>query len=231
MDPQATTAARKLLCYLYSQYGNHILSGQQESTWIDGPDHEINYIYRHTGKYPAIRSLDMGDSPTFGSRVAAWWRSGGIPMVGYHMGSPAQDSDGYAGSPMNADINAALTPGTADNRRLLQRLDARAPAQCRGRLLRGVPVTGGHGARTADHPVLAMAARPVGHRERGPAHHPGRPAQPVAVQHLRQPGRRGRCDARIRPAGRPASQLTRARRAWSSARVTRPGARRLSECR
>ncbi|TDB81840.1 mannan endo-1,4-beta-mannosidase A and B [Micromonospora sp. KC721] len=124
VDPQATTAARKLLCYLYSQYGNHILSGQQESTWIDGPDHEINYIYRHTGKYPAIRGLDMGDSPTFGSRAAAWWRSGGIPMVGYHMGSPAQDSDGYAGSQMNADINAALTPGTADNRRLLQRLDA-----------------------------------------------------------------------------------------------------------
>jgi hypothetical protein len=124
VDPQATTQARKLLCYLYSQYGNHIISGQQESTWVNGPDYEMNYIYNNTGKYPAIRGLDMGDSPTFGTRALAWWNAGGIPMVGYHMGSPAQDSDGYSGSQMKANINAALTSGTADNRRLLQRLDA-----------------------------------------------------------------------------------------------------------
>src|SRR3954447_15051392 len=40
VDPQATAAARRLLCYLYSQYGNHTISGQQESTWVDGPDYE-----------------------------------------------------------------------------------------------------------------------------------------------------------------------------------------------
>ncbi|WP_410814159.1 glycosyl hydrolase [Micromonospora sp. 067-2] len=126
VDPQATAQARRLLCYLYSQYGNHILSGQQESTWVDGPDYEMNYIYSRTGKYPAIRGLDMGDSPTFGSRAVSWWNAGGIPMVGYHMGSPAQGQDGYAGSQMNANINAALTPGTADHTRFLQRLDAAA---------------------------------------------------------------------------------------------------------
>ncbi|MEV0570721.1 glycosyl hydrolase [Dactylosporangium sp. NPDC050588] len=124
VDPAATRQARNLLCYLYSQSGNHILSGQQESTWVAGPDYEMNYLYANTGRYPAVRGLDMGDSPTFGARALAWWNSGGIPMVGYHMGSPAQDSDGYAGSQMRGDINAALTPGTADHTRLTRRLDA-----------------------------------------------------------------------------------------------------------
>lgn len=126
IDPNATVQARKLLCYLYSQYGNHIISGQQESTWVSGPDYEINYIYNNTGKYPAIRGLDRGDAPDFGARALAWWNSGGIPMVGYHMGSPAQEQDGYNGSLMNANINAALTPGTADYNRLIQRLDGAA---------------------------------------------------------------------------------------------------------
>jgi len=38
-----------VLCYLYSQYGNHILSGQEEG----GTEVEINYIFTSTGKYPA----------------------------------------------------------------------------------------------------------------------------------------------------------------------------------
>ncbi|WP_271190460.1 glycosyl hydrolase, partial [Dactylosporangium matsuzakiense] len=122
VDPNATAATKRLLCYVYSQYGNHIISGQQESTWVSGPDYEMNYIHNVSGKYPAIRAQDMGDSPDFGARGLAWWNAGGIPMVSYHMGSPAQDTDGYAGSQLNANINAALTSGTADNNRLNQRL-------------------------------------------------------------------------------------------------------------
>lgn len=123
VDPNATTQAKKLLCYIYSQYGNHIISGQQESTWVSGPDYEMNYILSNTGKYPAIRGLDMGDSPDFGARALSWWNAGGIPMVSYHMGAPNQTVDGYAGSQLTANINAALTPGTADYGRLTQRLD------------------------------------------------------------------------------------------------------------
>jgi hypothetical protein len=123
VDPLATAQAKKLLCYLYSQYGNHIISGQQESTWVSGPDYEMNIIHNASGKYPVIRGMDMGDSPDFGSRALSWWNSGGIPMVGYHMGAPNQNTDGYAGSQKTANINAALTPGTADYSRLTQRLD------------------------------------------------------------------------------------------------------------
>jgi hypothetical protein len=123
VDPNATTAARKLLCYLYSQYGNHILSGQQESVWMGSPDYEMNIIRNASGKLPAIRSSDQGDSKDWGSRGLAWWNAGGIPMVSYHMGAPNQNTDGYTGSQMRGDINAALTSGTADNNRLNTRLN------------------------------------------------------------------------------------------------------------
>ncbi|HYN94345.1 MAG TPA: RICIN domain-containing protein, partial [Pilimelia sp.] len=92
INPRATAAARRLLCYVYSVYGRGIISGQQESTWIGGADYEINHIRNTTGKLPAIRGLDMGDSPNFGSRAVAWWNAGGIPMVGYHMGSPSNSA-------------------------------------------------------------------------------------------------------------------------------------------
>ena len=122
VDPQATAAARRLLCYVYSQYGNHVISGQQESTWVSGPDYEMNIIRNASGKYPAIRGQDMGDAPDFGARGLAWWNAGGIPMVGYHMGAPGQGTDGYAGSRMDSDVLTALRAGTADNTRLNQRL-------------------------------------------------------------------------------------------------------------
>jgi Glycosyl hydrolase family 26/Cellulose or protein binding domain len=122
-DSNATQPARKVLCYIYSQYGNHIISGQQESTWVSGPDYEMNIIHNASGKYPAIRGMDMGDSPDFGSRALAWWNAGGIPMVSYHMGAPNQNVDGYAGSQLTANINNALAAGTADHTRLTQRLD------------------------------------------------------------------------------------------------------------
>lgn len=139
VDPQASAAARRVLCYIYSQYGNHILSGQQESTWVGGPDYEMNYILSTTGKLPAIRGLDMGDSPNFASRAIAWWNAGGIPMVGYHMGAPGQSQDGWAGAQLTANINAVLTPGTAEYRSFIQRLDG-AAAQLQQAQAAGVPI-------------------------------------------------------------------------------------------
>ncbi|MCC8243045.1 glycosyl hydrolase [Saccharothrix luteola] len=125
VNPNATAQARKLLCYVYSQYGNHILSGQQESTWIGGPDYEINHIRNNTGKYPAIRALDYGDSKDYASRAIAWWNAGGIPMVGYHMGAPTHP-DTYEGTQQTVSINAVLTPGTAQYNSFIQRLDGAA---------------------------------------------------------------------------------------------------------
>ena len=128
VDPQASAQARKLLCYLYSQYGNHILSGQEESTWVGGPDYEMNFIQQNTGKLPAIRAMDIGDDSDLGNVASRWFASGGIVQVGYHVGAPNQGTDGYNGSLQKGNINAALTPGSGDNKTLNSRLD-RAAAQ------------------------------------------------------------------------------------------------------
>ncbi|MEU5157360.1 glycosyl hydrolase [Glycomyces sp. NPDC021274] len=124
-NPNATQQARNLLCFIQSQYGNHIISGQQESTWIGGPEYEMNYIYNNTGEHPAIRGLDRGDSPDFSQRAIDWWNAGGIPMIGYHMGAPTHP-DGYDGSLQTVSINRVLTPGTAENRSFHERLDGAA---------------------------------------------------------------------------------------------------------
>jgi hypothetical protein len=120
VDPQATTQARKLLCYLYSQYGNHILSGQRET---NGSESEFDHIRTNTGKYPAIRGLDMCDRPGSIDRALTWWNAGGIPLIGWHVGAPATSPCNYGGT---ASINATLTPGTAEYRSYIAELDAAA---------------------------------------------------------------------------------------------------------
>ncbi|MDT0612149.1 glycosyl hydrolase [Streptomyces lancefieldiae] len=127
MTAGATRQAARLLSFISAQYGNRIISGQQESTWIDGPDYEMNYIHEHTGRYPAIRGLDICDEPGATDRAIAWWQAGGIPMFGYHMGAPTF-SDDYDGSKQTVSIDKVLTAGTAENISFLERLD-RAAAQ------------------------------------------------------------------------------------------------------
>ena len=45
--------------YIRDNFGIHILSAQQESTWMDSPDYERDYLYEVTGKHPALRGLDF----------------------------------------------------------------------------------------------------------------------------------------------------------------------------
>ncbi|MDP9151502.1 MAG: glycoside hydrolase family 26 protein [Myxococcota bacterium] len=123
VNPKATQQAKNLLCYLYSQYGNHVLAGQQETSWSN-PDEGINYIFTNTGKYPVVRGGDFLYPNGTTARAQAWWTAGGIPMLCYHMGAPPQ-SDTYAASMTGAagGINAVLTPGTASNASFMQKLD------------------------------------------------------------------------------------------------------------
>lgn len=77
VNPNATAQARKLLCYVYSQYGNHILSGQQESTWIGGPDYEIDYSgttpasTRRSGRWTTATPRTTPRAPSRGGTPAA----------------------------------------------------------------------------------------------------------------------------------------------------------------
>jgi hypothetical protein len=126
INPNASAQARKLLCYLYSLYGNHILSGQEESTWVAGSEYEMGYVYANTGKYPAIRGMDLGQTGV-GDRGVAWATAGGISMVGYHMGAPPlSDTFDNTQVDVTGEIDATLTPGTAAYTSFLLKLDAAA---------------------------------------------------------------------------------------------------------
>jgi Glycosyl hydrolase family 26 len=116
--PNATPQAKKVLCYLYSQYGNHILSGQEEG----GSDLEFDYIQTNTGKVPVIRGFEANGAGA-ATRCLPHWNAGGLCMFGYHMGAPGQP-DGYQGSLTAVSIDLVLTPGTNENTVFNQRLDA-----------------------------------------------------------------------------------------------------------
>jgi hypothetical protein len=132
VDPDATPAAKKLLCYLYGQYKNHVLSGQQETSWSN-PVGDIDFYQTNTGKYPAILGGDFlyaGTSPsnqgTTTSRAQAYWEAGGIPMFRYHMGAPP-NSDSYQNSMLgytSTQCNNVVTAGTSENTSYKSKLDS-----------------------------------------------------------------------------------------------------------
>ena len=92
-DPQATDEAKSLMSFLVDQYGQKVLSGQQDMS-------EINYIFSTTGKQPAIGVFDLIDySPSrieFGAnptgQVESWigWANtgGGIVSLSWHWNAP-----------------------------------------------------------------------------------------------------------------------------------------------
>ncbi len=141
VDPQATPQAKALLCYLYSQYGNHILTGQQETSWDADPTVDVTYINTTTGHYPAVLGQDflyaptsngggaesMGTTPppsTTTSRALAWWKAGGISQLCYHMGAPGlTDSYQHAETAVPTGIASVLEVGSAAYTSFIYKLD------------------------------------------------------------------------------------------------------------
>lgn len=138
-NPAPSQAARDLYAYLWSIYGRHTLTGQQES-----PGHrrdEIAYIERVTGRAPALLGLDYilpKEWPGVARRALDWHRADGLVSICWHWGA-ADIGIGYENSKKDFDLPAALTPGTAGNRLLMAQM-----AEVAGQLAwlrdRGVPV-------------------------------------------------------------------------------------------
>ena len=139
-DPNATVQARNLLCYLYSIYGNHVLSGQQEANWNDNPTN-IAWYASNGIKTPAILGSDFayhGSAGCTGVNIStthaiAHWNAGGLVMYRYEMGQPAAGltcaDDCYSGTkcaqsiPPGDIFTTATTPGTPENTSLNAKLD------------------------------------------------------------------------------------------------------------
>ncbi|MGN0598632.1 MAG: glycosyl hydrolase [Oscillospiraceae bacterium] len=129
-NPDATKEAAALFDYICDVYGKNILSGQQESTWMGSDQYEFDYIYKNTGKYPAIRGLDYmnDDFDGVNKRAKDWYDKGGIVTICWHCGC---DFSGSWSESMNTEIkdwDKALTEGTPEYETLIKGMDKGAEA-------------------------------------------------------------------------------------------------------
>lgn len=120
-NPNATKQARNLLCYLYSQYRNHVLSGQQETSWSN-PDGDISWYTNNGMKAPAIMGGDFLYPNGTTTRAIAYWNAGGITMIRFHMGAPLT-SDTYENSKGSANLDNVLREGSPENSSFKEKLD------------------------------------------------------------------------------------------------------------
>lgn len=114
-NSKASKEARALYAYLNDMYGKKILSGQMSSSW---GINEIKYIKDVTGKSPAINGFDFINSRDNQEEVKSaidWWKSGGIPTIMWHMGTPGQ-GEGYESSKKSVDIDKCFEKGTTEYR-------------------------------------------------------------------------------------------------------------------
>ncbi len=128
-NPDASAEARSLYSFLCDTYGNYVISGQQESTWMGSVDYEMNIIQNASGKLPVLRGLDyMGDDFSgVNQRARDWYAKGGIVEICWHCGS---DFSGSHTESLETDLNwdRALTPGTNEYNALISGMDKAATA-------------------------------------------------------------------------------------------------------
>ena len=127
-NPNADEITAKVYDYICENFGNKILSCQQESTWMGSPDYEMNYILETTGKLPAMRGLDYmnNDFKGVNKRAIEWWNKGGLVTICWHTGV---NGSGYQESlDDNPDFDKLLTEGTAEYNAMMKSWDEAAKA-------------------------------------------------------------------------------------------------------
>lgn len=124
-NPNADDTAKKVYSYICETYGNHILSGQQESTWVDGSEYEMDYIYSTTGKLPAMRGFDFMNDDFDGvvSRATDWWKKGGLVTICWHCGADFTKEYNACKEDEITDWDAVLTKGTPENKAFIKNMD------------------------------------------------------------------------------------------------------------
>ncbi len=153
-NPNADERTRALYQYLQDQYGQHIIAGQQENcgshcynlnayessgktdfSYFEDNEEEFKYLYNLTGKYPAIRGIDMltyNSSTTYRDgateRIIEWYDQwNGIPTVTWHWSVPSEEggTDAYfyvesaSANYTTFSISRALTEGTWEHEVLM----------------------------------------------------------------------------------------------------------------
>lgn len=147
-NPNASDTTKRLYNYLCDQYGNHIISGQQEycgshnynswndpDTYIKDNEAEFEYILEKTGKQPAIRGIDFLNyyagatwDDNAAERTIEWVNEyGGIATVCWHWRVPSEEGgtarefyvESASANYTTFSISNALTEGTWENEVLM----------------------------------------------------------------------------------------------------------------
>ena len=131
-NENASESTKALYAYICEIYGEHVITGQQESTWMDdgNTEYEMEYLEAKTGKLPALRGLDFINDDFDGcvERAKEWYKKGGIVTICWHCDQ--NFSRGYQQC-LNgnlSDWDKALTPGTAEYEKLIAGMDKGAKA-------------------------------------------------------------------------------------------------------
>ena len=109
-DKNATESTQRVMKFLADNYGNHIISGQQEFYGTSRED-EFTYIKNLTDNTPVIRGFDFGETcPLFywdaqtADRAIDWVNNkGGIATASWHVNVPKKMSNYTLGSTMAFD--------------------------------------------------------------------------------------------------------------------------------
>lgn len=127
-NPNANADALRTYNYICDNFGKVMLACQQESTWMDSPDYEMDYILETTGKLPAIRGLDFMNNDFDGvtERSKEWHEKGGIVTICWHTGV---NGSGYQESlDDDPDFEKLLTEGTDEYNAMIASWDKAAEA-------------------------------------------------------------------------------------------------------
>lgn len=120
--------AVKIYNFLRENYGQKIISGAMAN--VSWNAYEADWVYKHTGKYPALNCYDYIHLPWSPANwidysdiapVKNWWNSGGIVAAGWHWIVPAAegvtDLNSMTYEPAKTAFRAknAVTEGTWEN--------------------------------------------------------------------------------------------------------------------
>lgn len=124
-NKNADETTKKVYAYICDVFENGIISAQQESTWMESTEYEMDYILDATGKLPAMRGLDFMNDDFDGvvERALNWWSKGGLVTICWHCGSAFTGDYDDCKENEITDWEAVLTEGTAENQAFVNHMD------------------------------------------------------------------------------------------------------------
>ena len=119
-----STEAADLLRYMEDNVGKKMLTGVHAS--VNYNTYEADWVYSHTGKYPAINCMDFihdvyshtGGWIDYGnpSIALSWVNDGGIMAAMWHWGMPTNDGSSYTCTPGTANGETSFRPSAVFNK-------------------------------------------------------------------------------------------------------------------